>query len=94
MREQLTELGVDYITRQVPVDKDHRTALKRLTGSDTIPALVLDDGTVTIGEGPIRRYLDERIAAPPGAQAHRAKAAKARRRYLEEECECAQPVTR
>jgi glutathione S-transferase len=94
VREQLTELGVDYITRQVPVDKDHRTALKRLTGSDTIPALVLEDGTVIIGEDSIRRQLDERIAAPPGAEAHRAKAAKARRRYLEEECECSQPVTR
>ena len=94
VREQLTELGVDYITRQVPVDKEQRTALKRLTGSDTIPALVLEDGTVTIGEDPIRRYLDQRIAAPPGAQAHRVKAAKARRRYLEEECECSQPATR
>ena len=27
------------------------------------------------------------------AEAHRAKAAKARRRYLKEECECLQPAT-
>jgi glutathione S-transferase len=94
IRERLTELGVDYVTRQVPVDKPHRKALRQTTGSDTIPALVLDDGTTAIGEDAIRRYLDERIVEPPDAEAHRLKAAKARRRYLEEECECLQPATR
>jgi glutathione S-transferase len=93
IRERLTELGIDYVTHQVPVDKDARAALRDETGSDTIPALVLEDGTVTIGEEPIRRYL-EQIAEPPGAEEHRQKAAKARRRYLEEECECSQRPTR
>ncbi len=45
VRERLTELGIDYLTRQVPVDKEQRTALLAATGSDTIPALVLEDGT-------------------------------------------------
>ena len=45
VRERLTELGVDYVTRQVPVEKEQRTALQRQTGSDTIPALVLEDGS-------------------------------------------------
>ena len=94
VRARLTELGLDYVTRQVPVDKAERTALRQRTGSDTIPALVLNDGTVAIGEEAIRRYLDEQIAEPAGADAHRLKAAKARRRYLEEECECLQPATR
>jgi glutathione S-transferase len=94
IRERLTELGVDYVTRQVPVDKEQREVLRGLTGSDTIPALVLEDGTIEIGEEAIRRYLDEHVAEPPGAEAHRLKAAKARRRYLEEECECLQPATR
>ena len=94
IRERLTELGVDYVTRQVPVDKEQRAVLRRHTGSDTIPALVLEDGTVATGEEAIRRYLDEHVAEPPDAEAHRLKAAKARRRYLEEECECLQPATR
>ena len=50
VRERLTELGVDYVTRQVPVDKEQRTALLAATGSDVIPALVLDDGSALVGE--------------------------------------------
>jgi hypothetical protein len=34
-----------------------------------------------------------RAATAAEAEAHRAKAAKARRRYLKEECECLQPAT-
>jgi glutathione S-transferase len=94
IRERLTELGVDYLTRQVPVDKKDRVALRQATGSDTIPALVRDGGAALIGENAIRRYLDEHVPAPPEADAHRLKAAKARRRYLEEECKCLPPATR
>ena len=94
IRARLTELGVDYLTRQVPVDKEQRELLRRATGSDTIPALVLEDGSVAIGEEPIRHYLDEHVAVPAEAEAHQLKAAKAHRRYLEEECECLQPAIR
>jgi glutathione S-transferase len=94
IRERLTELGVDYLARQVPVERADRRALVAATGADTIPALVLDDGTAVVGEPTIRAWLDEWIVEPPGAQAHRLKTAKARRRYLEEECECPQPATR
>lgn len=52
VRQRLTELGVDYVARQVPVAKEQRDA-----------------------------------------KAHQLKAAKARRRYLEEECECIQVLT-
>ena len=93
IRERLTELGIDYVTRQVPVDKDERATLRQKTSSDTIPALVLEDGTVAIGEEAIRRHLDEQVVEPPEAEAHRLKAAKARRRYLEEECECLERAT-
>jgi glutathione S-transferase len=93
IRERLTELGVDYITRQVPVEKTQRTALREKTGTDTIPALVPDLGSALIGEREIYRYLDGRFPVPAEAEAHRMKAAKARRRYLEEECECSQPAT-
>jgi hypothetical protein len=50
IRERLTELGLDYLAHQVPVDKERRTALRRASGSDTVPALLLEDGTFTIGE--------------------------------------------
>ena len=93
IRERLTELGVDYITHQVPVEKKQRVSLREATGSDAIPALRLENGTISIGEDAIHRYLDEHITVPADAGEHRLKAAKARRRYLEEECECLQPAT-
>jgi len=30
IRERLTELGIDYVTRQVPVEKEQRTALRAI----------------------------------------------------------------
>jgi glutathione S-transferase len=88
VRERLTELGLDYLVRQVPVERDERTALLVATGADTIPALLLGDGMAVVGEEAIETYLDERFNEPPEAEAHRLKAAKTRRRYLEEECKC------
>jgi glutathione S-transferase len=94
VRQRLTELGVDYVVRQVPVERGARTALLAATGVDTIPVLVLDEGTVLAGEDAILARLDS-VQDPAEAEAHREKAAKARRRYLEEECECPpQPATR
>jgi glutathione S-transferase len=78
----------------VPVERDQRSALVEATGSDTIPVLLLEDGTALIGEDAIEAYLEERYDEPAEAEAHRLKAAKAHRRYLEEECECSQPATR
>jgi glutathione S-transferase len=94
VRQRLTELGVDYLVRQVAVDKEQREELRQATGSQTIPVLVFDNGEVAIGEDEILRLLDATIDEPTQAEAHREKAAKARRRYLKEECECAQPATR
>jgi glutathione S-transferase len=93
IRERLTELGLDYLVRQVPVERGERTALAEATGAETIPTLLLEDGTAVVGEVAIGAYLDECCDEPPEAEAHRVKAAKARRRYLEEECECLQPAT-
>ena len=94
VRERLTELGLDYLVRQVPVERDERSALLAATGADTIPALLVDGRVAVVGEEAIAVYLDEHFDEPPEADAHRLKAAKARSRYLEEECECLQPVTR
>jgi glutathione S-transferase len=94
VRQRLTELGIDYLIRQVPVEKEQRQALLRVTGTDTIPALVFDNAEIAIGEDDILRLLRGAETEPAEAEAHRQKAEKARRRYLEEECECSQPATR
>jgi glutathione S-transferase len=93
VRQRLTELGIDCLIRQVPVEKEQRHALRRATGAATIPALVFDNGEIVLGEDAILRLLSDTVHEPGQAEAHRQKAAKARRRYLEEECECSQPAT-
>jgi glutathione S-transferase len=93
VREHLTELGVDYLIHQVPVEREARAALLAATGGDTIPTLLVGGDTPIVGEDAIVRYLDGHFEEPREAEAHRAKAAKARRRYLEEQCECLQPAT-
>ena len=95
VRQRLTELGIDYISRQVPVDKGERILLRERTGVDSIPVLVTPRAAVVVGESAITAYLDTHEPIPSEARAHRLRADKARRRYLEEECECPpQPVTR
>jgi glutathione S-transferase len=95
VRQHLTELGIDYVVRQVPVEKDDRRFLLEQTGSDTVPVLVTPDGQIRVGEEAICGHLDLNEAVPAEAAVHRLKAEKARRRYLEEECECPpQPPTR
>ena len=93
VRQRLTELGIDYVTRQVPVEKDRRLSLRIAAGTDVIPALVLEDASPLVGEDAIRAWLDAHVTETPEAEAHIQKAAKAHRRQLEEECECPQPAT-
>lgn len=88
VRQRLTELGLDFVARQVPADREERRALSAATGADTVPVLVLEDGRPLVGEGEIFRYLDEHCPEPASAEAHRAKAEVLRRRYLDEECGC------
>jgi glutaredoxin 3 len=95
VRQRLTELGIDYFTRQVPVAKDERGLLRERTGTDTIPVLVAPGHDPIVGEAEILAHLEDHEPVPAEARAHRLKAEKARRRHLEEECECPpQPATR
>ena len=94
VRQRLTELAIDYVTRQVPVEKDDRILLRERTGTTTIPVLVTAGEEPLRGEDAILAYLDTHQPVPAEAHAHRLKAQKASRRYLEEECECPpQPAT-
>jgi Glutathione S-transferase, N-terminal domain len=38
VRERLTELGLDCVVHQVPVEREERTTLLATTGGHTIPA--------------------------------------------------------
>jgi len=72
IRQRLTELGIDYIARQVEPDSDDRHALRDATGCSTIPVVVLEDGTVLGGEDDvILAGLDERFPEGPNAEGHR-----------------------
>ena len=51
VRERLTELGVDFVARQVEPYPDDRTEV------DEIPTLELEDGTRISGERDILRHL-------------------------------------
>jgi glutathione S-transferase len=88
VRQRLTELGVDYVARQVPVEKAARTQLRARAGTDTIPVLVAAGGEAFVGEDAILAQLATREADPAESDRQRTKAETAHRRQLEEECEC------
>ena len=73
VRQRLTELGVDFVARQVAADKDDRDDMEGATGVRSIPTLVTDEGAVLEGEERILPYLDERYEERSDARRHRAK---------------------
>ena len=75
VREVLTELGVDFVARQVEPRPEDRAALRSATGKDQIPTLVADDGTAYIGT---RRIFEFLATLAPGEHA-----AEHRHRYDE-----------
>ena len=84
VRQRLTELGIDYVNRQVPVEPSERAVLVEATGSRTVPALRFENGSVIVGEDDILTFLGEQYEEPAGASARRRRrprrAAPARRR--------------
>jgi glutaredoxin len=73
VRQRMTELGVDFIARQVESEPDDREGMKDRTGENETPVLVVDDEVVA-GEKKILEYLDEHFDERPDADAHREKA--------------------
>ena len=65
VRERLTELGVDFIARQVEPDEQDRTVV------DEIPTLELEDGTRIAGTRNVLRHLDETYEPWQWEQRHR-----------------------
>ena len=68
VRQRLTELGVDFVARQVAAEKEERP------GELEIPTLVTESREELSGEDEILRWLDEHFADGPDARRHRAKA--------------------
>jgi len=72
VREVLTELGLDFVARQVEPDPDDRAQLREVAGTTSIPVLQTEDGEVRRGAREIFRYLETRDAWQH-AGAHRQK---------------------
>lgn len=74
VRQRLTELGLDFVAKQVAADPDTRDELRERTGTNEIPVLVTDGGGGAIlrGEEEILAYLDG-FEERPDAKRHRAK---------------------
>ena len=77
MREVLTECGIDVILRQVEPWPEQRAELREVAGTDVIPVLRADDGSIHRGTREIFAYL---ATLEPGryAVAHRDRYAEHR----------------
>jgi uncharacterized protein len=62
VREVLTELGIDFVARQVEPEPEQRETLRALSGKSSIPVLQTDDGGIFIGAREIFKYLETREA--------------------------------
>ena len=75
VRQRLTELGIDFIARQVAPEREDRDAMRAEVGDDSIPAVLLEDGTVLSGDTrEILQALDELFAPAEWEQGHRDQA--------------------
>jgi glutaredoxin len=76
LRQRLTELGVEWLAVPVEAEPPDREAMREATGTDIIPVVVLEDGTVLGGDTEdIIAELDERIPEPATAEGHKLAAA-------------------
>src|SRR5918912_896188 len=60
VREVMTELGVDFVARQVEPWPEDRAALRALAGTNQIPVLQTEDGECFRGTRAIFTHLRER----------------------------------
>jgi hypothetical protein len=82
VRERLTELGLDFVAKQVPADPAEREQMRKVVGDDEIPVLI-DGEHVVRGDEHILAYLHERYEERPDAAAHREKAREEVREFEE-----------
>jgi glutathione S-transferase len=75
VRQRLTELGLTFTAHQVPVRREARVELMKLTGYDTIPVLRTSGKSIASSDA-ILKYLNDHYAEPAGAADQRARAAE------------------
>ena len=68
VREILTELGIDFVARQVEPRAEQRDHLRERTGEDEIPTLETEDGRFFHGTREIFGYLSNLDAWPHAAE--------------------------
>ena len=73
VRERLTELGVDFVARQVEPEPEDRDEMRRELGTDEIPVLVDEDAALHCGEDDAIAWLDARCGPSEHERAHRLK---------------------
>jgi glutathione S-transferase len=73
VRMRLTELGVDFVARQVEAERPNRNAMLERTGSDSIPVLVTEDGDAVTDFDAILAWLDEHYEETPDTGRQRAQ---------------------
>ena len=77
-KDAFTELDLPFVALPVPVAKEDRDVMHERTGTRTIPAVILEDGTVLSGDATeIVAELDGRFPEPETAEAHKQALAQA-----------------
>jgi len=71
VREVLTELGLDFVARQVEPWPKERTELVAVAGTNQIPVLVTEDGEILRGTRAIFAHLHGREPSPFAAEHRR-----------------------
>lgn len=71
VRQAMTELGLTYLTVNVPADREERHELLAVTGQASVPALQ-DGERVVLGSDEIVRHLRATFPAPDDAASHAA----------------------
>jgi len=75
VRQRFTELGVTFAAVPVPAERAEREEMRRKTGTEEIPALLLEDGTAVAGEADdIIAFLDANYTERADAAEHRRQA--------------------
>lgn len=74
VRQRLTELVLSYVAHPVEPDAADRAELRRRTGRDEIPALIVDGLPVRGDADELIAYLDGEFPEPRDAAQHRRQA--------------------
>jgi glutaredoxin 2 len=73
IRETLTEYGVDFVAKQVAAERSDREEMRSAIGTDAIPLLVLEDGTLIDDWQEIIEHIRAHSARRVDGDRHREK---------------------